>query len=94
MIIGKEVTPRKRVVIIAMQSLPKPISYEKIKELTGISTSTANDIGRRAVENALKAQHEAGQRVEEPNRGSAISQSEVSGSESLVWKAGGLNRRG
>jgi len=66
MIIGKEVTPRRRAVIITLRSLPNPISYAKIKVLTGIPSSTANDIWRHAVENAQKARHEAGQTVEEP----------------------------
>ena len=66
MIIGKEVTPRRRAVIIALRSLPNPVSYVKIKELTSIPTSTANDIWRHAVENARKARHDAGQHVQEP----------------------------
>ena len=52
--------------IIALWSLPNPMAYVKIKELTSIPTSTANDIWRHAVENAEKARHEARQRVEKP----------------------------
>ena len=42
------------------------MSYQKIQDLTGIPTSTANDIWRHAVENARKVRHEAGLAMEEP----------------------------
>jgi len=66
MIIGKELTPRRRAVIIALWSLPNPLSYVKIKEVTGIPTSTVNHIWRHAVGKAQKARQEAGQTVVEP----------------------------
>ena len=65
MIIGKEVTPRRRVVIITLLSLLNLMRYQKIKELTGIPTSTLNNIWRHAVENARKVQHEGGLAMKE-----------------------------
>ena len=55
MLIGKEISPRRRAVIIAFRSLPIPITFEKIREATGVAVSTANDIWQHAVKNARKA---------------------------------------
>jgi len=55
LIAGKEISPRRRAVIIAFRSLPTPISFEKIKEATGVATSTANDIWLHATKNAHEA---------------------------------------
>lgn len=56
---GKEITPRRRAVIIAFRSLDKPITFEKIKEVTGIPGSTANNIWQQAKRNASEARKAA-----------------------------------
>lgn len=50
--LGKEVTPRRRAVIIAYRKLDRPLSYKKIQQLTGLASFTANDIYRYAENNA------------------------------------------
>jgi len=47
-------------VIIAFRSLDKPITFEKIKEVTGIPVSTANNIWRHAKKNASEARKAGG----------------------------------
>ncbi|RPB05353.1 hypothetical protein L873DRAFT_1785580 [Choiromyces venosus 120613-1] len=52
---GKEISPRRRAVIIAFRSLPTPISFKKIREATGVAISTAHDIWQHASANAQEA---------------------------------------
>jgi len=57
---GKEITPRRRTVIITFRSLDKPITFKKIKEVTGIPVLTANNIWPHAKKNASEACKVAG----------------------------------
>ncbi|RPA96301.1 hypothetical protein L873DRAFT_1235776 [Choiromyces venosus 120613-1] len=63
---GKEITPRQRAAIVTLWSLPKPLTFQKIKELTGIPISTANDIWLHAIDNAWRNRLADGGDLEEP----------------------------
>jgi len=53
--IGKEITPRRRAAIVTLRCLDIPMTFKKIKDITGVSTSTASDIWRHALANARSA---------------------------------------
>lgn len=52
--IGKEITPRRRAIIIAYRCLKDPMTFRQIEHVTGISKSTVSDIWRHALSNARK----------------------------------------
>ncbi|RPA94324.1 hypothetical protein L873DRAFT_1937458 [Choiromyces venosus 120613-1] len=52
---GKEITPRRRAAIVTLRCLDVPMTFKKIHEITGVSSSTASDIWRHALENARNA---------------------------------------
>ncbi|RPB00568.1 hypothetical protein L873DRAFT_1897545 [Choiromyces venosus 120613-1] len=53
---GKEITPRRRAAIVTLRCLKIPMTFKKIKDITGVSTSTVSDIWRHALANARSAQ--------------------------------------
>jgi len=64
--LGKKITLRRRAAIITLRSLPNPLTFQKIKDLTGIPISTANDIWLHAVDNARNARLAEGESLEKP----------------------------
>ena len=53
--LGKQITPRRRAVIIAFRTQDPPMPFKQIGEITGVAGSTANDIWRHAIKNARQA---------------------------------------
>lgn len=53
--LGKQITPRRRAVIIAFRTQDPPMPFKQIGEITGVAGSTANDIWRHAIKNAHQA---------------------------------------
>jgi len=64
--LGKGITPLRSATIITLRSLPNPVTFQKIKDLTGIPISTANDIWLHAVDNARNARLADGENLEKP----------------------------
>ena len=53
--LGKQITPRRRAVIIAFRTQDPPMRFKQIGKITGVAGSTAPDIWRHAINNARQA---------------------------------------
>ena len=52
---GKEITPRRQAAIVTLRCLDIPMTFNKIEDITWVSTSNASDIWRHALANARSA---------------------------------------
>ena len=53
--IGKEITPQRQAAIVTLRCLDIPMTFKKIEDTTGVSTSTTSDIWWHALVNARSA---------------------------------------